>query len=129
MDLLAESRLTFRLAQGHTVQPVAMVSGKQVCRHQDVSKESQTRGHSVRIVGNLMLNRSVPSVSVVLVQAKPRQNGQMCRPHLGATRATPQSCTTIHLVHSLSVSATQIDTKKKKAAWSGTTGDNYYCRI
>jgi len=48
MELLAESRLTFR--QGHTVQPFAMVSGKQVCRYQDMSKESQTRGHSVRIV-------------------------------------------------------------------------------
>ena len=33
-------RFTFR--QGHTVQPFAMVSGKQVCRYQDVSKESQT---------------------------------------------------------------------------------------
>ena len=45
MDILAESRLTFR--QGHTVQPFAMVSGKQVCGYQDiVSKEierSQTR--------------------------------------------------------------------------------------
>jgi len=48
MDILVQSRFTFR--QGHTVQPFAMVNGKQVCRYQDVSKESQTRGHSVRIV-------------------------------------------------------------------------------
>ena len=31
MDILAESRFTFR--QGHTVQPFAMVSGKKVCRY------------------------------------------------------------------------------------------------
>ena len=57
MDILAESRLTFR--QGYTVQPFAMVSGKQVCRYQDVSKESQTRGHCVsqESLGSLRLKR------------------------------------------------------------------------
>ena len=59
MDVLAESRLTFR--QGLIFQPFAMVSGKQVCRYQDVSKESQTRGHSVTIVWQLKVPSSVSS--------------------------------------------------------------------
>jgi len=62
MDILTESRHTFR--RGHTVQPFAMVSGKQVCCYQDVSKESQTRGYSVRIVWQFEAQRSA-FVSVV----------------------------------------------------------------
>ena len=81
MHILAESRLTFR--QGHTVQPFAMVSGKQVCRYQDMSKESQTRGHSVRIVWQIEAQKKCAFVSVVSVQAKPRQKGQQCRSHYG----------------------------------------------
>jgi len=62
MDILAESRFTFR--QGHTVQPFAMASGKKVCRYQDVSKESQTRGHSVRIVWQIEAQKKCTFVSV-----------------------------------------------------------------
>ena len=66
-----------------TVQPFTMVSGKQVCRYQDMSKESQTRGHSVRIVWQIEAQKKCAFVSVVSVQAKPRQKGQQCRSHYG----------------------------------------------
>ena len=80
IDILAESRFTFR--QGHTVQPFAMVSGKKVCRYQDVSKESQTRDRSDRIVWQIEAQKKCAFVRVVSVQAKPRQKRQQCRPHL-----------------------------------------------
>ena len=66
IDILAESRFTFR--QGQTVQPFAMVSGKKVCRYQDVSQESQTRGHSVRIVWQMEAQKKCAFVRVVSVQ-------------------------------------------------------------
>ena len=75
MDILAESRLTFR--QSLTVQPFAMVSGKQMCRYQDVSKESQTS--PLESVGSLRLKTSVPSS----VSSRFRPKGQQCRPNLG----------------------------------------------
>jgi len=97
MDILVESNLTFR--QGHTVQPFAMVSGKQVCRYQDVSKkESQTRGHYVRIVWQFEAQKKCAFVSVVSVQAKSRQKEQQCRPHFGGERRAVQH----HMHHSLS---------------------------
>jgi len=105
MDILEESRLTFR--QGHTAQPFAMVSGKQVRRYQDVPKESQTRGLPTPLIesfGNFMLIRSdCTFVSVVSVQAKPQRKGQQCRPHLGGEGRVVQR----HMHHSLCVSATQ----------------------
>ena len=58
MDILAESRLTFR--QGHTVQPFAMVSGKQVCRYQDMSKKAKLVATPLESFGRLRLKRSVP---------------------------------------------------------------------
>jgi len=59
---------------GQTVQPFAMASGKQVGRYQDVSKESQTRGHCVRIVWQIEAQRKCAFISVVSAQAKPCQN-------------------------------------------------------
>jgi len=41
-----------------------------VCRYQDVSKESQTRGHSVRIVWQIEAQKKCAFVRVVSVQAK-----------------------------------------------------------
>jgi len=49
-----------------------MVSGKQVCRYQDMSKESQTRAYSVRIVWQIEAQKKSAFVRVVSVQAKPR---------------------------------------------------------
>jgi len=103
MDILADSRLAFR--QGlNTVQPFAMViSGKLVCRYQHVSKERQTRGHSVRIVWYFEAQKKYAFVSVVSVQAKPLQKVQKCRPYLGGEGRAVQH----HMRHSFSVSATQ----------------------
>ena len=102
MDLLAESRLTFRLAQGHTVQPVAMVSGKQVCRHQDVSKESQTRGHCVRIVWQIEAQQKCAFVRVV-----PRPSPAKKSNIAGHTLAGEGRAVQHHMRHSFSVSAAQ----------------------
>jgi len=87
MDILAESRFTLR--QGHTVQPFAMGSSKQVCRYQDVSKESQTRGHSVRIVWQIECLRQS---RLGLGQAPPKRTTVPATPwRRGQGSATPHA--------------------------------------
>jgi len=91
MDILAESRLTF--CQGLTVQPFTTVSGRQVCRYQDVSKESPTRGHSF---GGLRLKRSVPSSVSSRFRPSPAKKDKSAG-HTLAARAGQCSttCTTV----------------------------------
>jgi len=94
IDIMAESRLAFCL--GHTVQRFAMVNGKQVCRYHDVSKQSQTRGHSVRIVWQFEAQKKCVFVSIVSVQAKPLQKDNSAGHTLAArARQCSTTCTTV----------------------------------
>jgi len=98
MDLLAESRLTFR-----QIQPLAMIRVSRWVFTKTCQKKGQTRGHFVGIVWRFEVQKKCALNSVVSVQAKScqaRQNGQQHRPYLGGEGRAVQN-------HNLCVSATQ----------------------